>query len=82
MATEEDAKQITHDDIVRLVPDLGDLKIAHILETDATVGDLEEACVLVSGDGEAIGDLQVELSDAVAEIYDILTIDEAYEEDR
>lgn len=82
MASDDKARQLTHDDIVRLAGDLGELKIAGILETGATLGDLEEACALVSGDGETIGDLAVELSGAVAEIYDILTIDEATDNDR
>jgi len=82
MATGDKARQATHDDIVRLAGDLGELKVARIEETGATVGDLEEACALISGDGEATGDLAVGLSGAVAEIYGILTADETAERDR
>ena len=82
MMTDDKARPLTHDDIARLAPDLGELKVARILETGATLGDLEEACTLVTGDGEAIGGRHVDLTGAVKEIYDILTIDEAFEEDR
>ena len=79
MSTQETASQVNHEDIVRLAGDLGELKIARILEIGATVGDLEEACALVSGDGEAIGGVQVEPTGVVAEIYDILKIEEVEE---
>ena len=82
VTTERNAKQITHDDILRLAGELGELKIASIMETGGTVGDLEEACALLSGDGEATGGRPADLSGPVAEIYDILTIEVTFEEDR
>ena len=82
MSTQERANQVNHDDIMRLAGDLGDLKIARILEIGATVGDLEEACALAFGDGEAIDDVQIGPTGAVAQIYDILKIEEAPDKDR
>jgi len=82
MTSDDKTRAATHDDVVRLAGDLGELRIASILETGASVGELEEACTLASGDGEATGAQPAELVGPVAEIYAILTIDEAYEEDR
>lgn len=79
--SDDTGRKATHDDIARLAGDLGELKTARILETGATVGELEEACELAGGDSEAIGRRHVDLTGAVAEIYDILTLDEVYEED-
>ncbi len=82
MSTHEKTSKIAHDDVVRLAGDLGELKIARIIEIGATVGDLEEACAMASGDSEAIGGVQVEPTSIVAEIYDILKTEEAPEKDR
>ena len=59
----------------------GDSKVAAILATGATLEDLEEAVAWASGESDVMGEERLPLSGRAAVIYDILTADEAYEED-
>lgn len=73
--------KLTHDLIVGIAGDTSDAKVAAILATGATVEDLEEAVAWASGESDVMGEERLPLSGLVSAVYDILTADEANEED-
>lgn len=75
------ADKLTHDTIVGIAGETSDAKVAAILATEATVEDLEEAVAWASGESDVMGEERLPLSGLVSVVYDILTADEAYEED-
>ncbi len=75
--------QITHADIARLLPGLTEAKAAAVEASGATLPQLEEAIAWAAGESDVMGgELERPLDGRVAELYDILTADQAYEDDR
>ncbi len=72
---------LTHDEVAHAVGDIDDVKLAEIIATGATLEELEEAVTWASVINRIGKDLERPLAGVVAEIYDILTADEAYEEE-
>ncbi|MCP4317686.1 MAG: hypothetical protein GY789_17125 [Hyphomicrobiales bacterium] len=72
---------LTHDDVVSVVGQLADAKIADIIATGATLVEVEEAMAFASGENDVMGDLRLPAVGRVAEVYDILMATEPYEED-
>lgn len=74
--TRHDARPLTHDDVTAVLGPLPDAKIAAIIESGATVADLEQAKIWLAGSNDAMADLQRQASGAVAAVCDIVTADE------
>lgn len=72
----------TASDAVEILGPMPDARIAAILATGATVEQLEEAAAWATGESDVMGDMRRPVSGPVAEVYEILTADEAFAEDR
>jgi hypothetical protein len=82
MATETDMDaQPTHDDLRRLCGDVVDWKLIAIVETGASLEEVEEAAAWVAGADDVMGDARKRLSGKVAEVFDILVADEELAEE-
>ena len=75
------AGKLTHDRIIRIAGEISDAKIAAIEATGATLEDLEEAVAWASGESDVMGDERLPLSGLASVVYEILTADEAYDDD-
>lgn len=73
---------LTQQDINSILGNLDDASTAAILEIGPSVKELEEAMAWASGESDVMGELERPLEGAVARVYDILTQDEAWLEDR
>ncbi len=72
----------TASDVEEILGPMPDARIAAILATGATVRQLEEAAAWATGESDVMGELRRPVSGPVAAVYDILTADEAFAEDR
>jgi len=75
-------EKATADDAVEIFGPLPDARIAAILATGATVRQLEEAAAWAAGESDVMGQMRRPVSGPVAVVYDILTANEAFAEDR
>ncbi len=73
---------LTHDEILGVAGDIGDAKAAAIEATGATREELEEAVAWAVGESDVMGDMRLPLAGRTAALYDILTADEDYGEER
>ncbi len=73
---------LTHDAVVDVAGDLGDAMIARILAVGATVEDLEEAVAWAAGESDVMGEERLPLAGNAARLYDFLTADEDYADER
>jgi hypothetical protein len=69
------------EDVRRLCGDVADWKLAAILELKPTLGQLATAAARAGGQDEFTDDPH-QLSGLAAQLYDVLTSDEAYEDER
>ncbi len=74
--------EATASDVLEILGPMPDERIAAILATGATVRELEEAAAWATGESDVMGELRRPVSGPVADVYDILTADEAYAEER
>jgi hypothetical protein len=65
-------QRLTHDDVVALVGDLDDAKVAEILATGATARDVDEAIAWAEEASDVMGKLGKRLGGRAAKVYDIL----------
>lgn len=77
----ESTHRLSHDEIIRECGDIKDSKAAAILALNATFEELVEAVAYVQGEDDVMGEERKQLTGNVAQIYDILTQDEMYEDD-
>jgi hypothetical protein len=75
-------KTPTRDDVVHLLGDISDHKVVEILETGATLEQLEEAAAWLAGESDVMGEERLPLTGAAAKVYDIIARDELPERDR
>ncbi len=68
--------RLTHDDLRRLCGDIIDWKLSAIIETGASIEEVEEAVAWASGENDVMGEARKPLSGTVAAVYDILTADD------
>ncbi|HLB07812.1 MAG TPA: hypothetical protein VJN41_09015 [Alphaproteobacteria bacterium] len=78
----EQHKPLSASEVRRLVGDIPDSQVQAILATGATLEELEEAVAWASGESDVLGELEHPLTGTIAQLYDILTIDEAFEGER
>ena len=73
---------LTADQIHHTVGEVDELVAARIIATGATLAQLEEALAWARGESDVIGDLQRPSDAMVGAVYDILTAEEDFPEDR
>jgi hypothetical protein len=73
---------LTHEAILGIAGDISDAKAAAVAATGATPEELEEAAAWAVGEDDVMGKLRLPLSGRVAVLYDILTADEDYGNER
>lgn len=76
------AATITATDVIEIVGPLTDARITAIVATGATIEQLEEAVAWATGESDVMGELERPVSGPVAAIYDILTAEEEFGEER
>jgi len=80
--THQSAKQaVTHDMVVEMVGEIGNAKIAAILALGPTLEDIEEAVAWAAGESDVMGEERLPLSGVAAQVYDIVTAEEDYNND-
>lgn len=62
---------VTHDEIVRLFPGIQDHTVLEILDTKATVGELEAASLLLQNADEGLVDIKQREGDQINRLLDI-----------
>ena len=62
----------THDDVVRLFPGIQDHTVTEILATEATVGDLEAALLLLGDNDEGLQEIKQQKGDLLNHLLAIL----------
>ncbi len=70
-----------HDDIVRIVGDLEDSKIAAILAIEPTAQEVEAAVLWAEAESDVVDELEQPLTGATARIYEILITRKDYGEE-
>ena len=75
------AAKLGHDDVRRICGDVVDSTVEAIIETGATLEELEEAIAWASGEDDVMGEERKPLTGRAAEVYDILAADEEFAED-
>ncbi len=76
------AAKLTYREVHEVVGDIKDSKIAAIVNTGATLDDLEAAAAWAAGENDVMGDARHKASPTIAALYDILTTDEALDDER
>jgi len=72
---------LTRAEIVGVCGDILDWKIKAIIESGATLPELETAAAWAAGADEVLGEEREPLTGATAAVYDILTADEEFDEE-
>ena len=75
-------KMPTRDDVIHLLGDISDHKVVEILETGATLEQLEEAAAWLAGESDVMGEERLPLTGAAAKAYEIIARDELPERER
>ena len=73
-------KLLSADEVRRLVGDIERLRIAEVLETGATVGDIEIALAWAAGESDVMGEARQPLAGRAALVYEIIFGDTEYPE--
>lgn len=73
-------RKATHDDILRILGEMSDAKVAAIEATGATLSELEEVSAWIAGEDDVMGELEKPAAGIVGEVYEIVTVDEVEEE--
>lgn len=74
------SKSATHDDLVRALGDVEASRAAAILALQPSIAEIEEAAVRLAGEEEDLADNPRQAKGVVAEILDILAVEEETEE--
>lgn len=81
----ENSSLTTHlnrDDVIGVCGDILDWKIKAIIESGATLAEVEAAVAWASGEDEVLGEEREPLTGATASVYEILIADEEFDERR
>lgn len=68
--------------ILHVAGDIDDAKVAAIEALHATLEELEEAVAWAGGETDILGEARLPLTGKVAELYDILSADDDYGDER
>jgi hypothetical protein len=79
--TDEPATSVTPVEVRRICGDVSDWKLGAILDLQPTLGDIVAAVAWANGEDE-FGEQPRPLEGLAAQVYDLLTSDEAYGEER
>ena len=85
MTTDEQPKtsaRLTHEQIAHVVGRIDDAKAAAIIATGAALADLNEAAAWAAGESDVIGKLHRPASPVVAAVFDILTAERTFADER
>jgi hypothetical protein len=82
MANSSAAAPLSRAEIARVCGDILDWKIKAIIESGATLSELETASAWAAGADEVLGEEREPLTGATAAVYDILIADEEFDERR
>lgn len=77
----EHPASLTHDEVRRLCGDIVDWKLGAIIATGASLAEVEEAVAFAAGADDVMGEERKPLAGKVAEVYDILVADDAWEDE-
>lgn len=77
-----DPAAVTAEQIIDIVGPLTDARVMAIIATGATIEEIEEAAAWAEGESDVMGDLRIRAAAPVAAVYEILTAEEKYAEDR
>ena len=72
----------TASDALEILGPMPDARIAAILAAGAIIEQLEEATAWAAGESDVMGDMRRPVAGPVADVYELLTADEALAEDR
>ncbi len=72
----------TRAQIAEILGRMDDAKAARIIASGATLEDLEEAAALAAGESDVLGAARLRASVRVQAVYDILTAEERFPDDR
>ena len=72
----------TASDALEILGPMPDARVAVILAAGAPTEQLEEATAWAAGESNAMGDMRRPVAGLVADVYELLTADEALAEDR
>ena len=75
-------KVATRDQVVAIVGNLDDGRLADILALQPTLEEVEEAVAWSSGESDVMGEERKPLVGVAAAVYEILTADALFDEDR
>ena len=64
---------VTHNEIIRLFPGIQDHTVLEIIDTKATVGELEAASLLLQNADEGLIDIKQQEGDQINRLLDILS---------
>ncbi|HEX9837487.1 MAG TPA: hypothetical protein VGB90_11575 [Alphaproteobacteria bacterium] len=73
---------VTARDVMDVMGDLDDMKIAAIVAEQPTMDELEEAAAWAAGESDVLGEMERPLEGVTARVYDIITSDRELDEDR
>ena len=73
---------LTRDQVFKVVGRIDDSKAAAIIATGASLKDLNEAVVWASGESDVMGRLHRPASPVVAAVYNILTVERRFADER
>jgi hypothetical protein len=74
--------RLTHEQVLEIVGTIDDARAAAIIDTGATLEELEEAVAWAAGESDVMGDLRLHASPVVGQIYDLLTAEEKLGDER
>ena len=75
--------QISHDEVKRLFGDISDHMIVEIIESGATISDLQEVAAHLADETDVMGEMRRPLTGRALQLYDLLRReDEGWQEDR
>ena len=75
-------QKITRDDIIHLFGEVNDHRVVEILETDASLEDLEEAASWLADESDVMGEARLPLTGRAGQVYEILARDKEWARQR
>ncbi len=74
--------KLTREQVVRVLGRIDDVKVAEIIASGASLKELEQAAAWALGESDVMAKLPDHASPAMAKVYEILTVEESFSEDR